>query len=247
MYFIRVVGFLPVNEDIAAANNYVLEVENVPAQVPTGVVLDPASDTGMMDNDNVTSNTMPTFFIQTDVLNFVDTNGNQLFQDPDTAPAPTADKLDALSGRSQSILNTPASDDEDGGIAVEVTLVNTTDGTFVIGFAETVIGVLPEVYRFTPSAPLTPGVYLVSARTKVFDGQEDAEGVPDQAMGRSNASPPLRLVIDTADAQPIASAPTCSRPATPACATTTTSPARCSQRSRASPPSSQGPHLRHGS
>jgi hypothetical protein len=87
------------------------------------------------------------------------------------------------------------SQDEDGGIAVEITLVNTTDGTFVTGIAQAVVGVLPEVYRFTPSAPLTPGVYLVSARTKVFDGQSNAAGNPNQAMGRSNASPPLWITI----------------------------------------------------
>ncbi|MEX0643070.1 MAG: Ig-like domain-containing protein, partial [Pirellulales bacterium] len=196
MYFIRVIGFG------GDANNYTLEVENFPAPVPTGVVLDPASDTGMMDNDNVTSDDTPTIFIQTDVLNFVDTNNNGLFQDPDANPPATADKLDALSpDEANRILNnTPAADDEDGGIAVEVTFVNTTDGTFVTGFAEAVIGALPDVYRFTPSAPLTPGVYLVTARTRVFDGQADANDDPDQETGRSNASPPLRLVIDTTGA-----------------------------------------------
>jgi hypothetical protein len=162
------------------------------------VHLDPLSDTGMMNNDNVTSDTTPTFFIQTDVLNFVDTNNNGLFQDPDTFPSATEDKIDALSpAEAQRILDgVPLAQDDDGGIAVEITLINTTDGTFVIGFAEAVIGVLPEVYRFTPTAALTPGVYLVSARTKVFDGQGDANGDPDQAMGRSNASPPLWFTID---------------------------------------------------
>jgi hypothetical protein len=72
MYFVRVFG-----NDVF--NEYDLEIENFPAPVPTGVHLDPASDTGAANNDNVTSDTTPTVFIQTDVLEFVDTNSTGIF------------------------------------------------------------------------------------------------------------------------------------------------------------------------
>ncbi|HEY3392881.1 MAG TPA: hypothetical protein VGK58_09255, partial [Lacipirellulaceae bacterium] len=194
MYFVRVFGD-GLDGDLFIG--YDLEIENFPAPVPTGVHLDPASDTGASNSDNVTSDTTPTLFIQTDVLNFVDTNNDQVYQEPDTFGPGIEDSIDALSpAEANRIQNgTPTPDDRNGGIAVEVTLVNTTNGTFVTGFAEAVIGVLPEVYHFTPTSPLTPGVYLVSARTKVFDGQGDGEDGPDQQMGRSNASPPLWVTI----------------------------------------------------
>jgi subtilisin-like proprotein convertase family protein len=199
-YFISVIA---VDFEVEQSNFYGLEVENFPAPVPSGVHLDPASDTGMMNNDNVTSDNTPTFFIQTDVLNFVDTNNNGTYQDPDLFPPLTEDKIDALSAEdaAELLADMPDPEDESGGVTVEVTLVNTTDGTTIVtGFADAVIAIRPDVYRFTvPAAtPLTPGVYLVSARTKVWDGQGDAMGNPDQAMARSNASPPLWITIEGA-------------------------------------------------
>lgn len=196
-YFIRVFG---VGFDIEQSNDYNLEVENFPTPAPTGVHLDPASDTGMMNNDNVTSDTTPTFFIQTDVLNFVDTNGNGSYNEHDPLPVspPAEDSLDALTAAEAARIaaGTPQDDDREGGVAVELTLVNTTDGvTIVTGFANPVIAAAPEVYSFTPSAPLPPGVYLVTARTRVFDGQSDALGNPAQRSSRSNASPPLWITI----------------------------------------------------
>ncbi|HEX2476831.1 MAG TPA: hypothetical protein VHK01_18905, partial [Lacipirellulaceae bacterium] len=194
MYFVRVFSD-GLDGDLFIG--YDLEIENFPAPVPTGVYLDPASDTGALNNDNVTSDTTPTFFIQTDVLNFVDTNNDQLYQDPDTSGPGFEDSIDALSpAEANRIQNgAPLPDDRPGGIAVELTLVNTSNGTSFTGFAEAVVGMVPEVYRFTPTSALVPGVYLVSARTKVFDGQGDGEGGPNQQMGRSNASPPLWVTI----------------------------------------------------
>jgi subtilisin-like proprotein convertase family protein len=197
-YFIRVtpIGFVG-----DQTNMYNLEVENFPAPVPSGVHLDPASDTGMMNNDNVTSDTTPTFFIQTDVLNFVDTNNNGLYNEHDPLPiAPNEDAIDALTAAEAARIaaGMPMPDDREGGIAVELTLVNTTNGvTTLVAFADPVIMVSPEVYRFTvpDMMALTPGVYLVSARTRVFDGQSDAMGNPAQRSGRSNASPPLWITI----------------------------------------------------
>lgn len=166
-------------------NTYDLEVENFAAPVPTGIHLDPASDTGTSNNDNVTSDTTPTFFIQTDVLEFVDANGSG-----------TADV-----GEIRALTAVEAAAGVTSGIAVEVTLVNTTTGSSTTGFADPLIASVPEVYRFTTSA-LTPGIYLVSSRTKVFDGRQNPPGTPSPAMGRSAASPPLWMTIDTTPAAP---------------------------------------------
>ena len=95
-YFISVIAVDVPMGDEAVPQLYSLEMENFPAPVPSGVHLDPASDTGMMNNDNVTSDTTPTFFIQTDVLNFVDTNNNGTYQDPGHVWAATQDAIDAL-------------------------------------------------------------------------------------------------------------------------------------------------------
>ncbi len=63
-YFIHVYG---VNGN---TNHYDLEIENFAAPTPTAVHLNPADDTGMMNNDNVTSETRPQFLIQVDLNNF---------------------------------------------------------------------------------------------------------------------------------------------------------------------------------
>lgn len=184
LYFINVIAVdVPDVEPGDRGQFYNLELENFPAPVPTGVHLDPASDTGMMNNDNVTSDTTPTLYIQTDVLNFVDENQNGM---PDASEIPVLTAAQAEAGDME-------------GIAVQITLVNTTPSpaTSMTFFADPLIPTSPEIYRFTPDEDLAPGVYLVSARTKVFDGQLDDEDDPDPAMGRSNASPPLWMTIQT--------------------------------------------------
>ena len=175
MYFIEMFGAG------GATNAYELEIENFPAPVPTGIHLNPADDTGMMNNDNVTSDTTPTFFIQTDVLEFVDASGNGMAD---------GNEIDALNA-------TEAQAGNMDGIAVEVTLVNTTLSTSTTAFANPLIAAMPEVYTITPATVLMPGVYLVTARIKVFDGRQNPPGTPSSAMGRSNASPPLWITIDT--------------------------------------------------
>ena len=196
MYFIEVFGNQP--NDV---NLYDLEIENFPAPVPTGIHLDPASDTGMMNNDGVTNDSTPTFFIQTDVLNFVDSNNDGVYSDPDFIGPPLnpRDAIHVLSAEeAQAIADgTPQTDDEDGGIAVEVTLVNTTTSQLFTFFADPLVDLFPDVFQLTVPNELPDGTYLISARTKVFDGQSDEDNNPDQAMGRSNASPPLWITIDT--------------------------------------------------
>jgi hypothetical protein len=181
VYFIRIFGVG------TAINNYSLEIENFPVPAPTGVHLDPASDDGLLGNDNVTSDTTPTFFIQTDVLGFIDANGNGIADLGEIAALTAAQALAA----------------NVAGVAVEVTLVNTTTSVSITGFADPLIATIPEVYRFTPGVALTPGVYLVTARLKVFDGRQNPPGTPAPAMGRSTASPPLWITIDLAAADVI--------------------------------------------
>jgi len=187
-YFVRVFGFN--NPEDCNLNNYSLEIENFPAPVPTGVHLDPASDTGSSDHDNVTADNTPTFFIQTNVLDFVDSDGSGFFvegTDAITALNPGSD------GQFTDAINEPFEDGQEPGIAVEVTLFNTTDPLVppVIAFAEPVADSFPEVYRFTPTEELADGVYFVASRTKILDGQTP------MAMGRSEASEPLWITIDT--------------------------------------------------
>ena len=64
MYFIRVFGVA------GATNEYVLEVENFAAPKPELPDLVAASDTGMMDDDEVTSNNTPTIDVQADLDDF---------------------------------------------------------------------------------------------------------------------------------------------------------------------------------
>ena len=61
-----------------AMNVYDLEIENFAAPVPSGVHLDPASDTGMMNNDNVTADNTPRLIIQADLSDFAATASSNL-------------------------------------------------------------------------------------------------------------------------------------------------------------------------
>ena len=51
-------------------NEYDIEIENFPAPVPQSVLLDPADDSGMFDNDNITSETTPQMFVLADLNDF---------------------------------------------------------------------------------------------------------------------------------------------------------------------------------
>ena len=229
-YFISVIAVDVPMGDVPVPQLYSLEVENFPAPVPSGVHLDPASDTGMMNNDNVTSDTTPTFFIQTDVLNFVDTNNNGTYQDPDILGPPPRDAIDALTAAQAAALlaGMPAANDESGGIAVEITLVNTTDGTTIVtGFADAVIAVSPDVYRFTVPAALPPGVYLVSRGPRF--GTAKATRWATRTRRWPAATPHRRCGLPLVPTHPWVARSTCSIPVTRACSTTTTSRTRCSR------------------
>jgi hypothetical protein len=176
-YFIKVYG-----NTGTEINTYDLEIENFATPVPTGVTLNPADDTGVFDNDNITNNPTPTFFIQSDVLDFADTNGDGTTDVFDTIHVLTA--AEAAAGKTE-------------GIAVEVTIANTAGGTPITGFADPLIASLPTLYQFkVPNLALGAGVYLVTARTRIFDGKQNPAGTNAPATARSGPSEPLQFTLD---------------------------------------------------
>ncbi|WP_202617505.1 Ig-like domain-containing protein, partial [Roseimaritima sediminicola] len=137
-YFIRVVSAN------GQASVYDLEIENFAAPVPSAVVLDAASDTGMMNNDQVTADDTPSLLIQADLQDFADMG------------------IDVLNAAVAAAAVTP-------GVAVEVMLANAATGATTTGYASPV-GSSTTLFAFTPQAPLADGTYLVSAASVVFDG-----------------------------------------------------------------------------
>ena|GEM_PF-1846826 len=155
----------------AEVTTYDLEIENFAAPVPSAVHLDPASDTGMMNNDNVTGDTTPRLLIQADLADFA------------------AMGIPLLTAAEATAANTP-------GAAVQVFLTNSTTGEAVEGFASR-LGTSTTLFEFTPAGALPDGIYFGSAAVRIFDGQQDGEGDPDPATGRAQLSVPLWFTIDT--------------------------------------------------
>jgi hypothetical protein len=166
-YFIHVYGFG------GAVNSYSLEVENFPAPVPAPPDLASASDTGMMNDDNITADTTPTFRIQADLTNFSNA-GISLLNQATIDPNNDGD----------------ASDSTLSGAGVFVTLVNLDTGAAVSGFANPV-GTGATLWSFTPSAALADGEYFVSAAVQMVDFQQ-----PQRANDRTQLSDPLTIVVD---------------------------------------------------
>jgi CSLREA domain-containing protein len=171
MYFVRVFGAGD------ATNAYDLEIEHFAAPVPTGLQLDPPSDLGRLNTDLLTSDATPNIVIQTDVLGFIDENRNN---------APDTGEITVLTAAQAAARDT-------SGVAVEVTLINTSDPTQtpIVAFANPLITTFPTVYTFEPATSLPDGVYFATAKTVAIDGQ-----MPTQ-LGRSGISPPLRFTVDT--------------------------------------------------
>ena len=146
MYFVRV---FDVDHDV---NEYSLELENFPAPVPSGVHLDPASDTGMDPMDLKTADNTPRIFVQADLTDF-EAMGIALLESGDiTAPIPA-------------------------GAAVQVVLTNSATGIDVTGFADR-IDSSTTLWEFTPTVALDDGVYFLSATTWIWDLQQDDVGAP---------------------------------------------------------------------
>ncbi len=169
MYFLRVFGL---NDDV---NNYELEIENFAVPAPAAVYLDPASDTGMMNNDNITNDVTPQFFVLADLSDFANM-GITILTAAQAAGGVTA------------------------GAAVRVFVTNLNTGVTVEGYADPV-GASNTLFAFEPAA-LADGTYFVTAAVDIFDLQEDGGGLPDPAMGRSLLSPPLTVTIDATPPDP---------------------------------------------
>ncbi|MEX0641281.1 MAG: Ig-like domain-containing protein [Pirellulales bacterium] len=135
MYFIQVFG---ATADVSGV--YDLEIENFAAPVPIAIILDPDSDTGMMDNDNVTSDTSATVLVLADLADFAAMGIGIL------SPA------EVVAGQS--------------GAAIEVFSGGVSRGfaTPVAGSGNTEFS-----FTFAPGA-LREGLNLVTAAVRVFDG-----------------------------------------------------------------------------
>ncbi|TWT29920.1 Ig-like domain-containing protein [Blastopirellula retiformator] len=161
-------------------NIYSLELENFQAPAPHGILISPLTDTGSSSLDNVTNSSTPLIYVQDDLLQFVDDNGNDLSE-------PAMGELRILT----------AAEAEAGltaGFAVQVSITNLTTGVVLRRFADAVGPVESStVYAYDPTAygdMLADGNYLISARTVVFDGQTPV------AMGNANLSTSVRLTVD---------------------------------------------------
>lgn len=153
-----------------ATNFYALEVENFSLPAPQSVTLDPADDSGMMNNDGITAVSDLTFIVQADV--------GQLFE------------------QHLSILNREqAESGEFSGAAVFVTVRDIAAGTLESGYAEP-IG--DDLFSYV-SDGLPDGTLLISASVHVFDIRQsivDGEIIPDPAIGPSLESVPLSIIVD---------------------------------------------------
>lgn len=137
MYFIRMSGAPEV------ANNYSLEIENFPAPVPTAVTLDPATDSGMMNNDGVTNSASPLIFVHVDLSDF-QAGGVTLLN-----------AADLLAGA------TP-------GAGILLRVVDTATGATTQVAADPVD---PFGNLWSVALPLAEGRYSITATTRIVDGQ----------------------------------------------------------------------------
>ena len=152
-YYIQVSA--PTNQ----TNGYALEIENFPAPVPTGVELDPASDTGASNSDGVTSDTTPRLLVQADLRDFANMG--------------------------ITILDTAAATSGEAGAGVIVRLTDPETGVTQSAFADP-IGASSQFWEFVPPADLPDGVYLVAASVIVIDGQRPAPAADDTELSPSS-------------------------------------------------------------
>lgn len=151
--------------------NYSLEVENTPLlAAPAGMHMAPASDTGVLNNDLITADTTPTFFVEARMARYTDPN-NDGMQD-----------IDLLTPEEAQAGNVP-------GFAILVTISDSDTGDTFSGYA-TQVG-SSRLFRFTPAAALPDAVYFVSAAIQVFDGSTPT--IQDEGP----STHPLWVTIDT--------------------------------------------------
>jgi len=176
--------FIEVYSSEAEVNAYHLEIENFAAPIPDAVVLDPADDEGWSNSDNLTCVEDARIFIEADLFEF------------------DLENIDIL---------TPAEvAAQEPGAAVEV-FVNGNS----VGYATPISGTGDTLFQYTfeageLSTTFIPtqgggGLNFVKAAVRMFDGQQDAGGLPDPADGRTQLSEPLLLTLDVT--APAASTP----------------------------------------
>jgi len=161
-YYIEVYG-ATVND----INRYDLEVENFPAPVPSGVYLDPSSDTGWSNADHVTSNQQPRFLVLAD-LTELETMFNA---NPNPSPAGVIDSNGAA------------------GADVTLQLIGLNTATVVNVNASRVGST--NLWTATPAAPLPDDFYSVAAAVTITDLHTSA------VTGRTKLSAPVWVRIDS--------------------------------------------------
>jgi len=160
-YYIRVYG---VND---AINEYDLEIENFRAPIPTAVLLDPATDTGSENNDNITANDTPNFVVVVGLDQFED-DGIPIDPDPGDPGATVRVQGRTLDGGSSFDLGTdplsassPAEWVTDNpfdlaeGVWVVTAYTRITDATGAVGELELSLPLLLTIDTTAPT-PTTP-------------------------------------------------------------------------------------------
>ena len=171
-------------------NTYALELENFAAPVPSAITLDPVSDTGWSNGDNVTSRTTGAHFLISADLSDLAASGITILSPAQATGAVTP------------------------GAAVQV-FVNGA----AVGYATAVAGTDNTLFEVTLNADLAkfstggpnaagPAGYggftnLITAAVRVFDLRENGGGGPNPANGRAALSSPVPVIFD--NIAPIAS------------------------------------------
>ncbi|HLA84109.1 MAG TPA: hypothetical protein VJL29_04890, partial [Thermoguttaceae bacterium] len=150
---------------------------------PSNPLFEQLNDTGLSQVDNVTSRTAPEIILEADL--------NEFFEEG----------ISILTAAQAAAGVTP-------GAAVEV-FVNGNS----VGFADLIANSGNTLFRFTFTAGMLPftdadpeasfitdsggWLHYVKGAVRIFDGQQDGEGDPAPATGRTQLSEPLQLVVDT--------------------------------------------------
>ncbi len=142
-YFIEVSG-----ATADQINNYALEIENFPAPIPSGLFLDPDTDTGMMNDDNVTADDTPNFF--------------------------AAVALDAFENMGIPIITDPSDLGPGASLRVQA---RSLDNAAINLFATPVSAATPDLWVTDNPFDLTEGVWIATAFTRIRDAAGNIDDV----------------------------------------------------------------------
>ncbi|NLE36900.1 MAG: calcium-binding protein, partial [Pirellulaceae bacterium] len=182
--FVQHVAFYDVEIENFAAP--LVDHVDLPAKYtdPTNPLFGQLNDTGLSQFDNITSRTIPEIILEADL--------NEFF----------LEGITILTAAEAAAGLTP-------GAAVEV-FVNGNS----VGFADLIADSGETLFRYTFAPGVLPftnadpeaafytdsggWLHYVKGAVRIFDGQQDEEGEPEPATGRTQLSEPLELVVDTA-------------------------------------------------